>query len=848
MNELLSAMQEHGLNPGLFPMDGKIHRFKADNSDHKKSGWVVAWQNHTQIGGEVFQVAVFGNYKEGITYKYQSDNKKYSAHDRKAIKEQIEKAKKAAETQREIAWREMAEEVKKMWESFTEQGSSQYLIKKQIENFNGLNIRFDDKGNFYVPAKDFEGKIWSFEKIQYDGTKRFHPGGRIQGCFHILGKLSGSRFYFAEGFSTSASIGYATGEGVVCCFSASNIAKVVSEFRKHYPDGEFIICGDDDKWKDKNTGRDAAEEVAKKYLAKAIFPYFNNEESKPKDWNDLHCLEGVEEVKKQIESVKPADKMAVYALGYSENNYFFTSTANRQIVSITSFTEDAFLKLMPLSYWEAVFPAGGERARIDWSMAKSELMSKCRQKGIFDGGRVRGAGVWMDDGRIVVNMGDHLLVNGLRVELGSIDSRYFYTLGKKLERLRANALTVGECVPLINACNGFKWSRPVEAGILLAGILVLSRICGALPVRPHCWITGGAQTGKTTILENLIRKIMGENKLYVQGNTTEAGVRQSLKADAVPILFDEFETNGPKSAENIAACIELMRASWASSGAVIVKGGSSGNASHFQVRFSAIVSSIRMNLKNDADKGRFTVLELAPHGSDMDQWKKLSGHLSLIDEEYSERLFARTINMLPIILDNFKKIKSALARKADSRFGDQYGMILAGYSSLIFDSTMSDEEATWLADQIELEEEKEIAKQADHDDALTHLLTTKISYESDTIGRKEELIGSVIEKAWRRLKYPGKGSDIPFMGPASIIDWEKNALINIGIRVDLDSVSIASSNHAELETRVWKNTRWSGIWGNSLSRLPGALKKNARIGTVQKKSIVIPIKLVVNVD
>lgn len=848
MEEILSAFSEQGLNPGQIVLDGRIHRFKADKSDTKNSGWYVGWQNHTQLGGEIFQVVVFGNYKEGVTHQYQTEGRKYSAHDRKAIKEQIEKAKKAAEAQREISWREVAEDVKKMWDSFSEEGSSQYLTRKQIENFNGLNIRFDDKGNFYVPARDFDGKIWSFEKIQYDGTKRFHPGGRVQGCFHVIGKLSGHRYYFAEGFSTSASIAIATGEGVVCCFSATNLPKVVSEFRKNYPDGEFIICGDDDKWKDKNTGRDVAEDVAKKCLAKAIFPSFQNDESKPKDWNDLHVLEGIEEVKNQIESVEPADKMALYALGYSDSNYFFTSTANRQIVSVTSFTEDAFLKLMPLNYWEAVFPAGGERARVDWSMAKSELMAKCRAKGIFDGGRVRGAGVWMDDGRIVVNMGDHLLVDGLRVELGALQSRYFYTLGKKLERLRPNALTTEECFTLINACNSFKWARPSEAGTLLAGILVLSRVCGALPVRPHCWITGGAQTGKTTLLENLIRKIMGENKLYVQGNTTEAGVRQSLKADAVPILFDEFETNGPKSAENIAACIELMRASWASSGAVIVKGGSSGNASHFQVRFSAIVSSIRMNLKNDADKGRFTVLELAPHGSDMDHWKKLSSHLAKIDEEYSERLFARTIKMLPVMLANFKKIKSALAKKADSRFGDQYGMILAGYSSLVFDGLINDEEADWLANQIELEEEREIAKQADHDDALTHLLTTKITYEADTTNRREELIGAVIERAWRKMRQP---SDRPMAwpgAPQSVIDWERNALINIGIRVDLESVSIAASNHAELETRVWRNTRWSGIWGNSLSRIPGAVKKNARIGTVQKKSITIPIKAIVTND
>lgn len=829
MNEIIQAFQAQGLHPGtIIQLDGKIHRFKADSKDTKNSGWYVGFQQHSQMGGEMFQVVVFGNFREGVTHQYHTDKISYTAHDRKAIKDQIEKAKKAAETQRQVAWGEVAEEVQKIWDSLNKEGESDYIKKKRITDCRENGIKFDGLGSIFVPAKDIDGKIWSFQKIGWDSSKFFHPGGRIQNCFHTIGQLGTARTFIAEGFATGATISIATGETVVCAFNAGNLKAVAREIKRKYPETEIIICGDDDKWKgEKNVGREKATEAAKAVLGRAVFPVFKGSgETRPTDFNDLHLLEGIDAVTEQVsvDTDGPTTKLSMYSLGFKEKEYFFTSTTNRQIVGISRFNESDMLGLMPLEYWQAMFP-GKNESSVDWTTAKSTIMADCRKRGIFQARHVRGAGVWMDEGRIVVNMGDHLIVDGKRADLGSVKSRYFYSLGERLVSLHPEPLSVEECSVFVQASQKFKWTKN-ESGMLLAGALVCSRVCGALPVRPHTWITGGAQTGKTTLFEHLINPIMGENKLYFLGSTTEAGVRQSLKADALPILFDEFETNDAKTAEKIASLIELMRASWAESGGVIVKGGTSGNASHFQVRFSAIVSSIRTRLTNDADKGRFAVLELAPHGSDQKHWKDLQVLISKIDSEYSERLFARVIKLLPVMLSNYKLIKQSLAKRVDSRFGDQYGMLLAGYSILLADEKISLEDSEWLADQIELIEEKEQAKVADHDDALSHLLTTKIQYDTST-GRGSDLVGSLIEKEWKRGPVPNPS--------------DSDVLTQIGIRVELNFVYIVSSNHSEQERSIWRGTKWSQNWGNSLSRLNGSVKKKFRVGGTTKQCIEIPI-------
>jgi len=521
----------------------------------------------------------------------------------------------------------------------------------------------------------------------------------------------------------------------------------------------------------------------------------------------------------KLNNTPKPEGMKISALGFKEKEYFFTSSENKQIVSMSKFSTAEFMNLAPIEYWAAVFPGGGA-ARVDWSQATSDLMKQARERGIFQQRHVRGAGVWKDENRVVVNMGDHLVVDGVRVELGSLESRYFYTLGSSLRELHSSPLSLRECDTLVEACSTFKWLKS-DYSFIIAGALVTARICGALPVRPHVWITGGAHTGKSTLLEKLVRTIHGDSSLYFYGATSEAGIRQSLKTDAVPILFDEFETTGQGSGERVSAVVELLRAAWSESSAMLVKGGATGNATAYQVRCSAIVSSIRTRLTNDADRQRFAVIELAPHGSDAEHWIKLQDLLSQIDEEYAERLFARTIKMVPTLLANYKAIKRVLSKKVGSRFGDQYGMLLAGYSVLLSDDVMTEQQCESLCSTVQLSDEREEAKVTDHEDALICMLTKKIQLEKQ--GTKYDFgLGEAINAAQADIEI-------------------REALQRIGIKVESEFVAVASK-HTELESLVFKGTRWSQTWSGSLSRVPGALKnQSVWISGRNQKATRIPV-------
>src|SRR3546814_12688673 len=92
----------------------------------------------------------------------------------------------------------------------------------------------------------------------------------------------------------------------------------------------------------------------------------------------------------------------------------------------------------------------------------------------------------------------------------------------------------------------------------LAGWIAIAVICGALNWRPHVWLTGSSGSGKSWLLDNVIRPLIGAIAVYCQSNSTEAGIRQTLATDARPVLFDEAESEDAKAQIGRAACRERV--------------------------------------------------------------------------------------------------------------------------------------------------------------------------------------------------------------------------------------------------------------------------------------------------
>jgi putative DNA primase/helicase len=147
--------------------------------------------------------------------------------------------------------------------------------------------------------------LWNIQSIALNGFKLFTKGAKVKQCFHPIG-LSNKRpsqIVICEGYATGMSIYQATNLPTVVCFAASNLCSVAAVLKRKYLHSSIIVAGDNDQFNERNIGEINTYAAAEFANGKAVFPKFKDLLTKPTDFNDLHCLEGLSEVKRQIVEV-----------------------------------------------------------------------------------------------------------------------------------------------------------------------------------------------------------------------------------------------------------------------------------------------------------------------------------------------------------------------------------------------------------------------------------------------------------------------------------------------------------------------------------------------------------------
>jgi phage/plasmid primase-like uncharacterized protein len=161
----------------------------------------------------------------------------------------------------------------------------------------------------YIPATDVNGKQWSMQYIQEDGTKRFAKDSRKEGCFHAVGGLdalvNAPVLVIGEGYATASSLSQALGFATVAAFDSGNLVHVAKVLHEKFPNKPIIIAGDDDKHLEMtqgvNPGRRKAEEAAQAVGGKVLMPIFapGEQAANPKGFTDFNDLANKSELGKE---------------------------------------------------------------------------------------------------------------------------------------------------------------------------------------------------------------------------------------------------------------------------------------------------------------------------------------------------------------------------------------------------------------------------------------------------------------------------------------------------------------------------------------------------------------------
>lgn len=293
-------------------MDGQKHRLSIEGDKKgEKSGFYVG-----HIDGH--PAGYVKNNRTGIEVKWKSKGYSLSVEQKAAMQAELAVKREARTAEHANNQEEAAIRVgKKLAELTPVVTLTPYLQAKGIESHPGV---FTDKDNqtTCIPATDENGKLWTIQYIQNDGTKRFAKNSRKEGCFHAIGGLDAIAvapvIVISEGYASAASVSEALGFATIAAFDAGNLEAVACALHEKFPDKPIIIAGDDDQHLEStqgiNPGKTKAMKAAQAVKGTAVFPIFapGEQAGDPKrfsDFNDLASKSVLRQdgVKRQVNSV-----------------------------------------------------------------------------------------------------------------------------------------------------------------------------------------------------------------------------------------------------------------------------------------------------------------------------------------------------------------------------------------------------------------------------------------------------------------------------------------------------------------------------------------------------------------
>ena len=518
-------------------------------------------------------------------------------------------------------------------------------------------------------------------------------------------------------------------------------------------------------------------------------------------------------------------------LGYNEGMYFYYVKATGLLHTLApkDHTRNNLIALAPLSFWEANFTSGKQ---VDWVGAADYFIRVQEKIGMYDYTKVRGRGAWLDEGRIVLHIGDKLIVDDVPTEIHAFQTKYHYERRPPMYLPLQTVLPDKYSAKFIELCQMARW-RNAAYGEILAGWVFSAMIGGIFPMRSHVYIDGEKKSGKSWLINNVIAPALGENKLAVEGATTEAGIRAALRADTLPVIFDESEAEQKTDAVRLQGVFNLARAAATSDGGSVLKGAANGQSGgvRYTCRSAFLFASINVSMAQAADLSRTIMLSLRgkPSASAPDDVKKadyenflrMSEFASnLLTADYCRCLFTRAIKLAPMMLKSAKMISDCASRQlGDRRIGDQLGMVGAGVWHLRHQEQIG-EEKKWEED--------------DNAMALQWLLSQEISMNisgSKTLVRLLSLINECVQgtSAW--------GSP----------DLLLKQLREQGIDIQ-DGQLFFSVASAHYPSRIFALSQWgSNGWKSAFLRLPFSaktLKNHYFCQFVRAAAIMIPIKTI----
>lgn len=524
------------------------------------------------------------------------------------------------------------------------------------------------------------------------------------------------------------------------------------------------------------------------------------------------------------EQQQPAQEAPFRILGWGTKlDAIWVQTGQTGVVASIPPSKNGLQRIAALPYWEALYPS---KIGTNWDSAISSVCEQAHDlRQTFTPDRIRGRGVWLDNNRVVWHLGNRLEVEGQPVALTQLQ-------GTSWTYASLPALDISPDEPPLTDEEGaavldlihkqMQWTNPGD-GLLVAGSIVLGNVCGALDIRPGLQLTGPSQGGKSTFERTIARRLQGGLGVRPSG-ATEAGIRQRMQSDALPVVIDESEGEAAKQREGH---LRLLRLSF--DGQELIRGTAGGQALTYTMRSSITLIGINAAVPNLADRNRLVVVR--PRKMPPEQWANfMLQRDAAITVKTGQRLIRRSVTNLKALLANISTFQAVVASAGlADRSAEVYGSLLAGAHHMASTDVLEPHQALAWLDSVGWagldEETKEaIASDAEGRACLDHLLGHPVHW-------KESETGSVDVRELLTMVRCSANSDDA-----------KKALGRLGLKFDIALGLVVSR-----ACTVFAGGRWAnGAHHDRLLELKGAAALNSPVrftGGPSRRGVCIPAKV-----
>jgi len=437
-------------------------------------------------------------------------------------------------------------------------------------------------------------------------------------------------------------------------------------------------------------------------------------------------------------------------LGFTDSHHWFLIKGQRVPMAIQrgGFNQSRLLELAPLAYWSTNLMTT-DSGSVRCAAAQDYIAGISAAAGRYWPELLRGAGVWREsDGRIVVNDGLRIVLqDGTRVSYEDHQTgAHYLSADVRFGELAGEAAKDYEGARLLELFEAQNWSNPIYA-LVAMGWSLIAPFSGILHWRPHIWISGRKSTGKTWVLENLIRPLCGTFGYKGSGKDSEAGIRRSLRTDARPVVLDEMEPLDRRSQDKVAAILALARNASSDGSEYMTIAGPDGGVLQFRIRSCFCLASVNVLERGAAIDSRIMRLELRPLSKAEELEKETRTREYADVREDPLRFLRRTFQALPRVLEDIEFLKrSLLGQLGDMRQVDQAAPILAAsWAALSEESIRKTAGQEWITKQFDglaalVEDTVE-----DEDRVIEHILSAQVLTDDRTARTVGELL-QVAEK------------------------------------------------------------------------------------------------------